>query len=263
MGFTKRGSWGRSRAFRVNHGKYYRPTSVTVLGVNSRLGGGGGRRSAHRKPTKSEILATHWRLRPGIYRVTLHIDAKDTINIEVDGGQLTYARFQKLIEARKTLNWEQGSRALRGFVRAWDILDDKGKTLPLTPKGIETVGLDMVIGLAVEAANALSIPATPLSSVMTHSDSHKPVKVTVTPIQLPAGSSQSVTAPRSVAAPSGMVRKSQSTAYVLWLVTGLIGGHRYYLGRPGTGFLMTITLGGFGLWWLLDAFLIPSMVQGT
>jgi len=55
--------------------------------------------------------------------------------------------------------------------------------------------------------------------------------------------------------------KSRSTAYLLWLVLGLIGGHRYYLGRPGTGFLMTITFGGLGVWWVLDAFLIPGMLR--
>lgn len=55
--------------------------------------------------------------------------------------------------------------------------------------------------------------------------------------------------------------KSLVTAYVLWLLTGLLGGHRYYLGRRKTGLLQTLTLGGLGLWWLLDLFLVPGMAR--
>lgn len=56
-------------------------------------------------------------------------------------------------------------------------------------------------------------------------------------------------------------QKSGGVAFALWLLTGLLGGHRYYLGRTGTGFLQTITLGGVGLWWLLDLFLLGGMVR--
>ncbi len=52
-------------------------------------------------------------------------------------------------------------------------------------------------------------------------------------------------------------------AYVLWLLTGLIGGHRYYLGRWGTGLLQTVTLGGVGVWWLIDLFLVPGLVKAV
>ena len=124
MGFTSRGKWGtKSRAFRVNHGSFYRPTSVTVLGVNSRKLTGGGRRRS---------------------RTTTRRQVQPIPNVEQ---------------------------------------------------------------------------------------------------------------------PRVVKYKSRSTAYLLWLVLGLIGGHRYYLGRPGTGFLMTITFGGLGVWWVLDAFLIPGMLR--
>jgi TM2 domain-containing membrane protein YozV len=55
--------------------------------------------------------------------------------------------------------------------------------------------------------------------------------------------------------------KSVAGAYILWFFLGLLGGHRYYLGKVGTGLLMTLTLGGLGLWWIVDAFLIPGMVR--
>lgn len=48
-----------------------------------------------------------------------------------------------------------------------------------------------------------------------------------------------------------------------WLVTfllcffaGFLGIHRFYVGKMGTGFLQIITLGGLGLWVLLDLIMI-------
>ena len=46
--------------------------------------------------------------------------------------------------------------------------------------------------------------------------------------------------------------KREPVAYALWALTGLFGGHRFYLDRTGTGLLMLFTVGGCGLWWLLD-----------
>lgn len=68
--------------------------------------------------------------------------------------------------------------------------------------------------------------------------------------------------PPSVSVPPNSRRaKSGAVAYVLWLLLGLVGVYRYYLGRVGTGVLMTLTLGGLGLWWLVDLFLIPGMLR--
>ena len=48
-----------------------------------------------------------------------------------------------------------------------------------------------------------------------------------------------------------------------WLVTlllclfvGFLGIHRFYVGKSGTGFLQIITLGGLGIWVLIDLIMI-------
>ena len=48
-----------------------------------------------------------------------------------------------------------------------------------------------------------------------------------------------------------------------WLVTlllclfiGSIGAHRFYVGKIGTGILMLVTLGGCGIWTIIDLIMI-------
>lgn len=71
--------------------------------------------------------------------------------------------------------------------------------------------------------------------------------------------------------------KSTGAAYLLWFFLGGLGGHRFYLGRTGSGIVMavlfilgwlTLALGVgmllliiVGIWALIDAFLIPGMIQ--
>ena len=52
--------------------------------------------------------------------------------------------------------------------------------------------------------------------------------------------------------------KSRSVALLLAFFLGMFGGHRFYAGRPETGALMLITLGGLGLWWLYDLILVAA-----
>lgn len=56
-------------------------------------------------------------------------------------------------------------------------------------------------------------------------------------------------------------RKRKLFARILWLVTGIFGGHRFYLDRTGTGIVMLFTGGGALVWWLVDFFLLGSMVE--
>lgn len=55
--------------------------------------------------------------------------------------------------------------------------------------------------------------------------------------------------------------KSKTPAWLLWLFTGGIGGHRYYMGDIGYAVAMTLTLGGLGVWSLIDAFFINGAID--
>ncbi|MCK4368356.1 MAG: TM2 domain-containing protein [Dehalococcoidales bacterium] len=45
-----------------------------------------------------------------------------------------------------------------------------------------------------------------------------------------------------------------------WLF-GIAGIHRFYLGKIGTGILMLITLGGLGIWTLIDLIMAAAGVM--
>jgi TM2 domain-containing membrane protein YozV len=56
-------------------------------------------------------------------------------------------------------------------------------------------------------------------------------------------------------------QKSKGIAYALWFFLGGLGGHRYYAGNIGMGIAMTLTLGGLGLWSLIDVFFIGGAIE--
>jgi len=72
-------------------------------------------------------------------------------------------------------------------------------------------------------------------------------------------------------------KKSALIAYLLWWFLGGFGAHRFYLGRTGSAVAMLVItlvsmvlvlvavglLGilAIGIWWLIDAFLIPGIVR--
>ncbi len=95
--------------------------------------------------------------------------------------------------------------------------------------------------------NKTTVGVNPLSNISTAKKSPttkvKTNEVTTTPIQN-----------------NPSTGKDSNTAWGLWLLFGLIGGHRYYLNRKGTGLVMTLLVlltAGYGLiitipWMLFD-----------
>jgi len=45
---------------------------------------------------------------------------------------------------------------------------------------------------------------------------------------------------------------------IMSVVFGWIGVDRFIMGKIGTGILKLITLGGLGIWWLIDLILIAT-----
>ena len=52
--------------------------------------------------------------------------------------------------------------------------------------------------------------------------------------------------------------KSRTTAIILSVVLGELGIDRFYLGYIGLGVLKLLTLGGVGIWWVIDIILIAT-----
>ena len=51
---------------------------------------------------------------------------------------------------------------------------------------------------------------------------------------------------------------SRAIALIFALVLGIFGAHRFYVGRTGTAFAMLFTIGGLGIWWLMDIVIVAS-----
>jgi len=52
--------------------------------------------------------------------------------------------------------------------------------------------------------------------------------------------------------------KSKIVTTLLCYFLGTLGVHRFYTGKIGTGILMLLTLGGFGIWAIVDMVMIVT-----
>lgn len=50
--------------------------------------------------------------------------------------------------------------------------------------------------------------------------------------------------------------RSRLVALLFCVLFGVFGVHRFYVGKIGTGILMVVSLGGLGIWMLIDLILI-------
>ena len=48
---------------------------------------------------------------------------------------------------------------------------------------------------------------------------------------------------------------------IMSIIFGWIGVDRFIMGKIGTGILKLITMGGFGIWWLIDLILIATKYE--
>ena len=55
-----------------------------------------------------------------------------------------------------------------------------------------------------------------------------------------------------MSAEPGISEKSFVATLILCFLLGGLGVHRFYVGKIGTGILMLLTLGGLGIWTLID-----------
>ena len=53
-----------------------------------------------------------------------------------------------------------------------------------------------------------------------------------------------------------MSDKKKGIALALWFFLGFLSAHRFYTGKTGSAVLQIVTLGGLGVWWLIDGIML-------
>ena len=55
-----------------------------------------------------------------------------------------------------------------------------------------------------------------------------------------------------------MSEKKILPVFLLFFFLAWLGVHRFYVGKIGTAILFVLTLGGLGIWWIIDLILIVT-----
>lgn len=105
---------------------------------------------------------------------------------------------------------------------------------------------------AAEAAVAEAVPAAP-AAVTPPPPPAMPVAPVVGATSVPVFPNGK---PMLDAAGNPVSDKSRLAAALLCWFLGVLGVHRFYVGKIGTGILMIVTLGGLGVWALIDLIVI-------
>jgi hypothetical protein len=103
---------------------------------------------------------------------------------------------------------------------------------------------------------------TILVVVLAYSTSYAsfPVKRTVktnTNTEITTGKTETVYTPIT----SSTAGQDLTVGIILWFFLGWAAGHRWYYGKPVLyNILFIVTLGGLGVWWVID---LVNMIQGN
>jgi TM2 domain-containing membrane protein YozV len=166
-------------------------------------------------------VSCQWRQ---LKRENRHCEAQSAVAIQAMTGSLCEFKFAR--DDEKGLKLTPLSELLQDN----DALHDK-ESIMNTPKFCADCGNPISASQHFCSACGAS-----LSEHETRDASHHPID-----------SGQKLTSP-----------KSGSLTLLLCLFLGSLGVHRYYIGKIWTGLLMLLTLGGFGLWVLIDLILIAG-----
>ena len=64
-------------------------------------------------------------------------------------------------------------------------------------------------------------------------------------------------------APAPLPRRSVGTAYIFWVLLGVVGGHHFYLGNTARGLLYVFTLGLGFVGVTVDLFAMKGLVRSA
>ncbi|MCC3299652.1 TM2 domain-containing protein [Arthrobacter caoxuetaonis] len=81
------------------------------------------------------------------------------------------------------------------------------------------------------------------------------------PAGYPATQQQPYPGPGGYPMPPQAPQKSFLVTWLLSLLLGVLGVDRFYLGKVGTGIAKLLTVGGLGVWWLVDLIIVISGKQ--